>query len=194
MRLERLNRTQQAVTLLQRGMRTSLVSHVSGLRSPVVRELHHEIHGDKPSGGPLPSLSGLLLSPRLRASASVFVALYRALGGTEVLHRVDLAALLKAHQLYQAQIEHLAAEATLGEPIDINAAWVIARDLTTGLARLHVCPHCAVHYLAGDLSRTALHCPLCILKRGRGWRRQRPPKVVPAETAPVPRIEATSPP
>jgi hypothetical protein len=194
MRLQRLARTQQAIELLRRGMRTSLVGHISGLRPPVLRELHHEIHGRKPVAGQLPNTNGILRSARLQASASVFVALYRALGGTPVVRAVDVRALLEAHRLYLEQMSALATTETLGEPIDINAAWVIARDLTTGLAALRFCPQCAVHFLAADFSRSALQCPICALKRGRAWRRRRSASGPPAPMADDPKPPAKSPP
>ena len=65
------------------------------------------------------------------------------------------------------RIANLAGYSELGEPIDINQAWVLARDLGTGLAALRFCARCNVHYLAGDASRTALRCPICALTTGR---------------------------
>lgn len=76
MRLQQLARTQQAVALLRGGMRTTLVQRITGLRAELVRELHREIHEDKPKSGPLPSTQTLLDSVISQASASLFIALY----------------------------------------------------------------------------------------------------------------------
>ncbi|MBK5941408.1 FlhC family transcriptional regulator [Halochromatium roseum] len=170
MRLQQLARTQQAVALLRCGMRTTLVQRITGLRAALVRELHREIHADKPKSGQLPSTHAVLDSVLSQASASLFIALYRALGGAETERQIQLEALLQAHRLYLEQQERVAAGGRLGPAIDINAAWVLARDLTTGLALRRFCRQCRIHYLAADFSRTALQCPICRLKQRGGWR------------------------
>ncbi|MEA3643656.1 MAG: flagellar transcriptional regulator FlhC, partial [Lamprobacter sp.] len=70
MRLQQLARTQQAVALIRGGMRTTLVQRITGLRAELVRELHREIHADKPKSGSLPSTQTLLDSVISQASAS----------------------------------------------------------------------------------------------------------------------------
>ena len=177
MRLEHHARMQQAIALIERSMRTSIVARVTDLAPAVLRELHQEIHGCRPAAGQLPTSSGVLRSPRGRASASVFAALYRAFGGAAVQAGVDLDALLSAHRLYLEQIATVAGCSKLGEPIDINQAWVLARDLGTGLAALRFCARCKVHYLAGDASRTALRCPICALMPGARAASCAPPAV-----------------
>jgi len=167
MRLERHARMQQAIALIERSMRTSIVARITAVAPGVLRELHQEIHGCRPAAGQLPTSSAILRSPRGRASASVFAALYRAFGSAAVQAGVDLDALLSAHRLYLEQIATVAGCSELGAPIDINQAWVLARDLGTGLAVLRFCARCNVHYLAGDASRTALRCPICALTTGR---------------------------
>ena len=166
MRLVRHERTARAIALIRRGMRTSIVGHISGLAPAIVRELYEEVHGRRPTAGQLPTSSGILCSPRRQASASLFAALYRAIGGEAIARTVVVDALLKAHTLYLQQLGRLPGE-PLGVPIDINQAWVIARDLTIGEARFRDCKRCGIRYLAGDFSRTALGCPVCVLK-GRG--------------------------
>ncbi|MEA3643467.1 MAG: FlhC family transcriptional regulator, partial [Lamprobacter sp.] len=112
----------------------------------------------------------------------LFIALYCALGGPETERQIQLEALLQAHRLYREQQGRLAACGRLGPSIDINGAWVLARDLTTGLAMRRFCRECHIHYLAADFSRTALQCPICKLKQRGGWwprggvRRSRKPK------------------
>ncbi|MEA3643148.1 MAG: FlhC family transcriptional regulator, partial [Lamprobacter sp.] len=100
----------------------------------------------------------------------LFIALYCALGGPETERQIQLEALLQAHRLYREQWDRLGAGGRLGAPIDINAAWVLARDLTTGLTLRRFCRQCHIHYLAADFSRTALQCPICKLKQRSVWR------------------------
>ncbi|WP_295400369.1 FlhC family transcriptional regulator [uncultured Thiocystis sp.] len=166
-RLDQHGRMQQAIVLIRRGLRTSIVSRISGVGPALLRELHHEIHGCSPAAGLLPTTSGLLRSSRIQASASVLVAIYRAFGGDGINHRVDVNALLRAHALYVTQILSAAPSGELGVPLDLTQAWAIARDLTTGLTTLRFCERCAVHYLVADFSRTALDCPICVVKGGR---------------------------
>ncbi len=170
MRLQHHARTQLAITLIRRGMRTSLVGRISGLRPAVLRALHHEIHGCKPLPGQLPSTGSLLISARRQATASVFAGLYRAFGGAAVYRSIDIEALLTGHRLYLEQMARLAGSDSLGAPLDVNQGWVIARDLTTGLALFRSCQRCAIPYVAGAFSHRAVDCPICALKMSQRTR------------------------
>ncbi|UHD16521.1 FlhC family transcriptional regulator [Thiocapsa bogorovii] len=186
MRLQHHARTQLAIALIRRGMRTSLVGRISGLRPAVLRELHHEIHGCKPLPGQLPSTGSLLGTTRRQANASLFTGLYRAFGGAAVQRCIDIEALLTGHRLYLEQMAGLTGSDTLGPPIDINHGWVIARDLTTGLVLFRNCERCAIPYLAGAFSRRAVDCPICALKVSRTVRDRKedaPPKPLASSTS-----------
>ena len=167
MRLRHHARTQLAIALIRRGMRTSLVARISGLRPAVLRELHYEIHGCKPLPGQLPSTATLLGTARRQANASLFTGLYRAFGGAAVQRCIDIEALLTGHRLYLEQMAGLTGSDTLGPPLDINQGWVIARDLTTGLVLFRTCEPCAIPYVAGAFSRRSVDCPICALKVSR---------------------------
>ena len=75
MRIDLHARAGLAISLIRRGMRTSIVGQVTGVHPVVLRELHHEIHRRKPASGQLPSSSGVLRSPLIQASASAFASL-----------------------------------------------------------------------------------------------------------------------
>ena len=186
MRLRHHARTQLAIALIRRGMRTSLVGRISGLRPAVLRELHHEIHGCKPLPGQLPSTTTLLGTARRQANASLFTGLYRAFGGAAVQRCIDIEALLTGHRLYLEQMAGLTGSDTLGPPLDINHGWVIARDLTTGLVLFRTCELCAIPYVAGAFSRRAVDCPICALKMFRTAREGKvdaPPRPLASATA-----------
>ena len=186
MRLQHHARTQLAIALIRRGMRTSLVARISGLRPGVMRELHHEIHGYKPLPGQLPSTGSLLGTARRQANASLFAGLYRAFGGTAAQRSIDVEALLTGHRLYLEQMAGLTGSDTLGPPLDINHGWVIARDLTTGLVLFHTCERCAIPYVAGAFSRRSVDCPICALKMVRTARKGKvdaPPRPLASATA-----------
>ena len=185
MRLRHHARTQLAISLIRRGMRTSLVERISGLRPAVLRELHHEIHGCKPLPGQLPSTGSLLGTARRQANASLFAGLYRAFGGTAAQRSIDVEALLTGHRLYLEQMAGLTGSGTLGPPLDINQGWVIARDLTTGLVLFRTCERCAIPYVAGAFSRRSVDCPICALKvsrTGRDRKNDAPPKPLASST------------
>jgi hypothetical protein len=65
-----------------------------------------------------------------------------------------LDALISAYDLYRAL-------APPERPLDINDAWVIARDLRIGTARLRTCARCALHYLVASDSRLPPTWPFC---------------------------------
>ncbi|MEA3278587.1 MAG: FlhC family transcriptional regulator [Pseudomonadota bacterium] len=165
MRLDLHARTDLAIALIRRRMRTSIVRKITGIHPVILRELHHEIHGCKPVSGQLPSSNGILHTPLTQASASVFAALYRSFGGADIHKAVDVDALVKAHDLYVDQFGGLSSSGRPGVPVDITQAWIIARDLTTRIARSQFCDRCQVHYLIADLPRTPPTCPICVLKR-----------------------------
>lgn len=167
MRIDLHARAGLAISLIRRGMRTSIVGQVTGVHPVVLRELHHEIHRRKPASGQLPSSGGVLRSPLIQASASAFASLYRALAAADIRTVVDNRALVEAHDLYLEQVGDLASAGGQGVPIDINHAWIIARDLTTGVVRFQFCRRCRVHYLVADLSDRPPTCPLCALTGGR---------------------------
>ena len=166
MRIDLHARAGLAISLIRRGMRTSIVGQVTGVHPVVLRELHHEIHRRKPASGQLPSSGGVLRSPLIQASASAFASLYRALAAADIRTAVDNRALVEAHDLYLEQVGDLASVGGQGVPIDINHAWIIARDLTTGVVRFQFCQRCQIHYVVADLANTPPTCPLCALQRG----------------------------
>ena len=149
-----------AVRLLQHEARTSLVQAATGLPNCIVRELHHHLHGTRPASGQLPFAAGYLTRPfRRHLHAVLFALIYQRLGGQTVRTTVDANLLVAAYELY------LKIRPTDGDRygIGLTDAWVLARDLRTGLARMKSCCHCGSSYLiAADMPR-APACPVCAL-------------------------------
>ncbi len=100
MKLAAIHQFDTAVALIQRGLRLSIVSHTTNIPLKTLRSLHHEIHGRSPPSGQLPSLRGMLATRLAQAVASLFAALYRSVAGSSVFDRIELIALLTAHDLY----------------------------------------------------------------------------------------------
>ena len=170
MRLDGIHRFDSAVDLIQRGMRISIVSHLTGLPPRVLRSLHHEIHGVSPPAGQMPSSTGMLATRSAQAMASVFAAFYRSVGGVGIRDQIELSALLTAHDLYLELVEILVSAVSHLKPIDINQAWVIARDIQTGALYFSDCRTCDIRYLCATDTRSPPGCPICALKRREGIR------------------------
>jgi len=167
MKLVTLHQFETAIELLRRGLRVSIVSHITGIHSKILRSLYREIHGCRPRSGQLPSTSGILSSRAAQATASVFAATYLSAGGSGIFRRVDLTALLSAHGLYLELTGELMPPRPGAIPLDITHAWVIARDVHTGAAYFAYCGRCRIHYLLAQESRIPTSCPICALKRRR---------------------------
>lgn len=166
-RLQLHARMDLAIALIRRGMRTSIVGQITGVHPALLRQLHHEIHRRKPASGQLPTSYGVLRTPLLQAGASAFASLYRSLAPGDVRLALDTDALVGAHDLYLEQVGGIVGSGEHGTPIDINQAWTIARDLTTGVVRFQFCARCRVHYVVADLSNRPPSCPVCALHRHR---------------------------
>lgn len=164
MKLATFHQFDTAVALLRRGMHVSIVSRITHINPKILRPLVHEIHGERPVSGQMTSISGILRTRAVQASASVFAVLYRASGGSEIFSKIDLKDFLAAYDLYLALAGEITPPNTQKIPIDITQAWVIARDIQTGAAYFQSCRRCRIQYLLADDSRIPPSCPICALK------------------------------
>ena len=94
----------------------------------------------------------------------MFALCYRTVGGVTIFDQIELHALLTAYELYRELVEAFLQEASSHHPLEINAAWVLARDLQTGAVYFRDCPHCAVRYLYARESLSPPGCPICALR------------------------------
>ena len=60
MKLDAIHRFDTAVDLIERGLRISIVSHLTGVHPKTLRALYRELHGRSPPSGPLPSAAAIL--------------------------------------------------------------------------------------------------------------------------------------
>ena len=157
--VDRYTALQLAVRLVRHGVKLSIVYSGTGVAREYLRNLHREIHGRSPRGGPLVTSVGTVIKTRpQQAHASLFAALYLRLDGRGLYQAVNYTALLDAFEMYLALIPRRKPPL-----IDINLAWATARDLRSGQADLQHCPDCEVGFLvmrAGNIGST---CPLCSL-------------------------------
>jgi len=171
MKLAALQRFDNAVTLIRRGMRISIVSRITGIHLKLLRSLHREIRGHGPSAGQMPSTSGILATRSAQATASVLAEIYRSAGGSSIYDHIDMTALLTAHDLYRELLEVAVPSASPVKPLDITLAWIIARDIQTGAVYFQECRHCHIQFLSAADARSPPGCPICALKRQESAKR-----------------------
>ena len=165
MKREAIQRYNTAVDLIGRGLRLSIVGHLTGMHPKTLRALYRELHGRSPPSGPLPSAPTVLATRADQAMASVFALCYRRMGGPGIFEQLTLPALLEGYDLYRELLAAFVPEISPHKVLDINAAWVLARDITTGAVYFRDCARCAVHYLCARESFSPPGCPICALRR-----------------------------
>ena len=165
MKLAAIQRFDRAVELIVRGMRLSIVSQVTNIPLKPLRSLHREILGRAPTAGPLPSTCRIFATRSAQASASLLAALYRSAGDSGIYDRIDMTALLSAYDLYRELLAVAVSPASSVKRLDINQAWIIARDIRTGAAYFQACRHCHIRFLSAADARSPPNCPICALRR-----------------------------
>lgn len=155
--LEQHQKTEQALTLIRCGFRTKIIEHATGLRMKIVRQLYKEIWGCSPTPGMLPQSVNVVKSWDRLAQASLFADVYHGLHGSAIYRQVDIAHVLRAYRAYAMLHAQMALSNQL---LDINAAWVIARDLRAGTARLTRCK-CGYPTMLLAHQHKRMLCPIC---------------------------------
>ena len=162
---EAIHRFNTAVDLIERGLRLAIVGHLTGLHPKTLRTLYRALQGRSPPSGPLPSASTVLATRTAQAMASVFALCYRRTGGAGIFDRLTLPALLEGYELYRELVAAFLPKASPHKVLDINAAWVLARDLSTGAVFFQACRVCAVEYLCARERLSPPGCPICALRQ-----------------------------
>lgn len=164
----RYDRLAAALELLRNGYRTRIVQAVTGLPAGAIRKLCWDVLGKAATPGQLPETSSVTMSWGRYADAALFAGIYYEIGGDAIYRYVDPYLVLHTHSIYQIVREQLDGMPTRrGDErprlLDINHAWVIARDLRAGTAVLAVCSNlgCRYHNLLVVGSHKQLACALC---------------------------------
>lgn len=165
---DRYNRLAIAVELLRNGYRTRIIQAETGLTAGAIRKLCWGILGKPATPGLLPEASSVTISWGRCADAALFAGIYHEVGGDSIYRNVDLYLVLDAHSIYQIVREQIDQMPTCQRDerpkiLDINHAWVIARDLRARTAVLAVCSDlsCRYHNLLVVGSHKKLACALC---------------------------------
>ena len=143
-----------AVALIKRGTRAVLVSAITGIPRNAACSLYRDIHGDSPASGQLPTgACNVIVSRRVHVEASLFATILVKVTKLTGLENLD-ERLLQAYDLYNALRKGK-------QQLSINTAWVIARDLRSGTARLKPCRQCGASFLIATGMQQAPVCPCC---------------------------------
>ncbi len=156
-----------ATALLATGARTPLVEALTGLSGAAVRKIAKSL-GIPPSGkGPMPEGAASFISKRhLHASASLFADCFDTFRRNR--NAIDAEDLIRCHTTYLS----ILPDALPG--IDINHAWIVARDLHARIVALEDCPACGARYFWGKGMEIHTGCPVCTLSSRTGSSFQRP--------------------
>ncbi len=165
MKFTHLQKLQIATELIQRKMRVSIIHSITGVNPKTLRSLHREIHGTRPASGQIPTTGRILSTRPKHGMASVFAALYRSIGTAEIFNTLNICSLLRAYDLHLELSCGIIGNNPNVHPINITQAWVIARDISIGVAYFCYCQYCHIHYLLTDDAHVPPACPICTLRK-----------------------------
>lgn len=152
----------RAIDLIRRGYRTKIVYLETGVPQAKIRSIHKELFGRSPWSGQLPEAERIL-NTRVRAiDASLLIHLYRKVYHLKAEAQIDIDALSMAHDAYKSLREEWGM-LSARDPIDVNEAWVLARDLRSRHLVTSVCPTCGFHYVWSVTQERTPSCPTCSL-------------------------------
>lgn len=158
--VEKNKRIKRAIELLLLGFRPPIVVIETNLKSSVVREVYRSLfEGQRASAGSLPTPNYFIKSLESLAEASVFAGIYYSMAGESAFDTIDIDNLIAAHKLFLEIRERMGFKKNV--QVDINRAWVIARDLRSGLAWIRYCEKDQAYFLAVDGQKTLPGCPWC---------------------------------
>lgn len=165
---DRYARLSLAAELLQNGYRTRIVQAETGLPAGALRKLCRRVLGKSSTPGQLPEASSVTVSWSRCADAGLLAGIYYEIGGDYIYRNVDPHLVLAAHSIYlivRDQMDRTPVRDGEENPklVDINHAWVIARDLRARTAVLAACSNgsCSSYTLLVVGSHKKLVCALC---------------------------------
>ena len=132
----------RAVALIELGARMQVLeSEISLSRDRLIR-LYHEVKGESPPKGMLPSSADWYMTWQANIHASLFYNTYAFLKNEAKCTHLD--ALTTGYRLYREHCDHAGLEAQL----DLTRAWTLVRFFNGGLLELTCCPRCAGKFVA----------------------------------------------
>ncbi|GLW61550.1 hypothetical protein Hthe01_18990 [Hydrogenophilus thermoluteolus] len=150
--LAELEGMQYARSLIEAGLRLSIIRAMTGVSTSTLRSWWREIHGVKPSNGKLPeSVVSYIRDSDTACALAAFVALHQRLHGLDLSPK----SLLDSWKEFQL---------ITGHPIDINAAYYAVRDVKSRIVSFPKCHVCHVRFIYDASGRNTDRCPFCKTK------------------------------
>lgn len=154
--LEDNKQVQRAIALIGMGARLQLLQSETNLPYERLLKLYKEVAGKSPSKGQLPFSTDWFLSWQPNIHASLFFNMYEYLQKASALDEVE--ALMKAYELYQAEVQTNSVEALLS----ITRAWRLVKFIDSGMLCLTRCTRCKGQFVNHAYELTERYiCGLC---------------------------------
>lgn len=142
--------------LVERGMRTYVISSLTGVPIYSVKQLY-KIRGESPKPGQSPKTRTLCLTRICQIQFSIFATIYLGFVKGKTSARIDPQHLIMSYDLTQS----LCPSALL----DMTAAWAVATELRIGVIDYEKCSRCQLGYIRiYETARLPLSCPFCSLR------------------------------
>ena len=151
----------QAIRMVDAGFRTTVVISETGLSEETIRKLiHQRCPGKVLPRGRIKLTDTMLVSPRARYEASLFILLY--LAENNLQRNLNIDAVIAAYENMCADVaKAFAAEVEL----EVSDCWTLARDLRSRALQARLCNTCDMIYIIGSLLASPdKSCPYCYQK------------------------------
>lgn len=148
----------RAIKMVDAGFRTTVVTSETGLSEETIRKLIHQRRpGEVLPRGRIKLTDTMLVSPRARYEASLFILSY--LAENSLQRNLNIDAVVAAYENMRADVaKAFAAEAEL----DVSDCWSLARDLRSRALQTRLCDTCDMVYVVGSLlASPEKSCPYC---------------------------------
>ena len=158
--LDKWERCELAAQLIRRRLRTLHVKDLLNLPEAEIREIHRMVHGASPSPGGRRSSLYCCRTRFDQQRLSLFVLLYREVGGSKSLRSpIDSRTLINSFDLFQ--------DVCPSPGLDLTDAWLLLSDHLKGDVALIACKICGIEYLQFPHADIPISCPFCELKSRR---------------------------
>lgn len=145
------------------GFRSVVVRNSTGVSRKIIENMRKNSDAPESSCGPLSSAETLIKSNAAAVEATIFLLSYRQLA-IKPDEEIDVEAVIAAFDVYQ-DAHGAARGGKVDETVllDINDAWVIARDYRSAELSEHYCGHCGISFFR-PVRLSQKSCPLCQLQ------------------------------
>ncbi|HYC03528.1 MAG TPA: FlhC family transcriptional regulator [Azospirillaceae bacterium] len=164
-RLQNIASHRIVLRLIEHKLRTPLIVYHTDLSPAYLRELYKEMHGESPKAGRVPEAQNILSSRMRVIEASLLMNLYLRYADREGARRaIQIEPLVDAYDAY-LQIRAGMADKNL---LDINEAWVLARQYRSEELSASRCAPCAAVFFTVPDQKVETNCPACGVQAGAG--------------------------